>query len=53
MMITKLVVLNQGSLAAFYDAQQNQNPFDITDPVIEDTNIKENIISEDEDGIEI
>ena len=38
---------------AFCDAQQDQNPFDITDSDVEDAKIKENIISEGEAGIDI
>ena len=65
MMIIKSVVLKPGKpcadglkkheqqMAAFCNAQQDQIPFDITDSDVEDTNIAENIISEDEDGIGI
>ena len=62
-MITNSVVLNLGNLdglkmleqqmAAFCDAQQDQNPFDITYYNVEDANIEENVISEDEDDIVI
>lgn len=38
-------------MAAFCEAQQDQNPFDITDSAVEDANIEESIISEDEDDI--
>ena len=40
--------LLEQKMTAFCDAQQEQNPFNITDSDIEDTNIEENIISEDE-----
>ena len=40
-------------MAAFYDTQQDQNLFDITDSDVEDANIEENITSEDEDDIDI
>lgn len=38
-------------MAAFCDDEQDQNPFDITDSDVDNTNIEENTISEDEDGI--
>ena len=38
-------------MAAFCDDEQDQNPFDITDSDVDNTNIEENAISEDEDGI--
>lgn len=40
-------------MVALCDAQQDQNPFDNTDSDIEDTNIKENTISQDEDDTDI
>ena len=40
-------------MAAFCDDEQDQNPFDITDSDVDNTNIEENAISEDEDGIGI
>ena len=40
-------------MTAFCDAQQDQKPFDIIDSEVEDANIKENIISEDEDDNDI
>ena len=40
-------------MAAFCDAQQDQNPFDLTDSGVEDANIEKNIISEDEYDIDI
>lgn len=40
-------------MAAFCDDEQDQNPFDITDSDVDNTNIEENTISEDEDGIGI
>ena len=40
-------------MAAFCDTQQDQNLFDVTDSDVEDANIEENIISEDEDDIDI
>ena len=40
-------------MTAFCHSQQDQNPFDITDSDVKDVNIEENIISEDEDDIDI
>ena len=40
-------------MVALCDAQQDQNPVDNTDSDIEDTNIKENTISQDEDDTDI
>ena len=39
--------LLEQQMAALCDAQQDQNPFDITDSNVEDANIEENIVSED------
>ena len=40
-------------ITAFCHSQQDQNPFDITDSDVKDVNIEENIITEDEDDIDI
>ena len=45
--------MHEQQMAAFCDDEQDHNPFDITDSDVDNTNIEENAISEDEDGIGI